>query len=168
MRIVAFSGLLVLAGCVTPDPQLIYTAPAGLTAQTGAMVTGSLNKTNALTSDEQVSLLSIDNQAVQGGSNAWATPVLLPAGLHVLAIEACECGFLSGNFSGSVSLAVDLKPGESYTLHASLPYSAGFFHPEETKAWVTDSTGKTVTQSTATTMERPQQPVFIPMFIPAH
>jgi hypothetical protein len=156
-----FAVLLGLAACA--DPQMSYTVPSGLTAETGANISGSLVQTGLLTSNEKVYVVSVDNKSVTNPN--WQIPVLVSPGLHVLQVLACECGFLT-NASGSVSLATNLQPGKNYVVKATVPVSAGIFHPTEANIWVADASGNTASQKTLATITAPPGPVFIPIFLP--
>jgi hypothetical protein len=161
------AALLGLAGCITP-PQ-IYTPPAGLTTQTGASITGSLVKTGKLANNEKVFIGEIDNQTTAQNGGNLQTPLLVSPGLHVLQIVTCECGGWAETYSGSISIAVNLAPGQNYTARAGIPSSQWLFYaPDKTAiAWLEDSSGKAVATPQQITLSVPPQPVFIPVFIPA-
>lgn len=161
------AALLALAGCA--DQPLNYVTPPGLTAQSGASITGSLVKTGALANNEKVYIGEVDNQVTtQNGSNLQV-PLLVSPGLHVLQIETCECGLWLRSVSGSVSVAVNLQPGQSYIARAGVPSSQWLmFDPNKTTmAWLEDGSGKMVGSPQQVTLTAPPQPILVPIFIPA-
>lgn len=158
---------LTLAGCA--DQPLTYVPPPGLTAQNAASITGSLVKTGTLANNEKVFVGEVDNQVtMQNGSNLQV-PLLVSPGLHVLQIVACECGLWLRSVSGSVSVAVDLKAGQSYIARAGIPTSQWLmFDPSKTTtAWLEDSSGKVVATPAQATLTAPPAPVIVPIIIPA-
>ena len=162
------AALLALTGCA--DQPLNYVAPTGLTAQNGASVTGSFVKTGALANNEKVFVGEIDNRVTtQNGSNLQV-PLLVSPGLHVLQIVACECGLWMRSVSGSVSIAVNLQPGQSYVARAGIPSSQWLmFDPNKTTtAWLEDGSGKVVATPQQATLTAPPAPVIVPIFIAAH
>jgi hypothetical protein len=167
-RTALLAALLILAGCA-PDQPLAYAPPAGLTPQTGASITGSLVKTGKLANNEKVFVSEIDNKVTaQNGANLQ-TPLLVSPGLHVLQIATCECGGWVESYSGSISIAVNLQPGQTYIARAGVPSSQYLLYaPDKTvMAWLEDGSGKAVAAPQQVTMSAPPAPVFIPVFIPA-
>jgi hypothetical protein len=162
------AALMALAGCA--DQPLNYVPPAGLTAQNGASITGSLVQTGALANNEKVFIGEVDNQVTtQNGSNL-DVPLLVSPGLHVLQIVTCECGLWLRSVSGSVSVAVNLQPGQNYVARAGIPTSQWLmFDPNKTTtAWLEDGHGKMVAAPQQATLTAPPGPVFVPIIVPVH
>jgi hypothetical protein len=162
------AAFLGLAGCA-PDQPLTYVPPPGLTAQTGASITGSLVKTGALADNEKVFIGEIDNQVTtQNGANLQV-PLLVSPGLHVVEIVICECGGWAKSYSGSVSIAVNLQLGQRYVARAGIPASQFLFYAPDktTMAWLEDGSGKAVAAPQQAMLTAPPAPVFIPIFISA-
>lgn len=165
LLLVAF---LALTGCA--DQPARYAPSPELTTQNGASITGSLVKTGTLANNEKIFISEIDNQVTtQNGSN-FQVPLLVAPGLHVLKIVACECGLWLRSVSGSVSIAVNLQPGQSYVARAGIPTSKWLmFDPNKTTvAWLEDGSGKIVTAPQQATLTPPSSTVIIPVFTPAH
>jgi hypothetical protein len=168
-RVAARFGILAsvfaLAACAEPAA-LVYTPPPGLTAQTGATVIGSQLKTSMLRSNISFVLAQVDNKDTQLTKSGWKTPTLVPPGLHVLNLVSCECGGLTTQM-GNVSLPVDLVAGKTYIIEGTIPSFAIMLDPGIGQIWLADTSGNKLTPVTDVAMQVPQQPVFVPVFIPA-
>lgn len=168
LRALLMVTVFALTGCA--DQPARYIAPPGLTAKNGASLTGSLVKTGALANNEKIFVGEIDNRVTTQNSSNFQVPLLVTPGLHVLQIVACECGSWLRSVSGSVSIAVNLQPGQNYVARASLPTSQWLmFDPNKTAmAWLEDGSGKIVAAPQQATLTAPQAPVIIPVLIPSH
>lgn len=162
------AAFLGLAGCA-PDQPLSYVPPPGLTAQNGASITGSLVKTGKLADNEKVFIGQIDNEVTTQNGGNLQVPLLVSPGLHVVQIVTCECGGWAESYSGSISIAVNLQPGQSYVARAGIPSSQWLFYApaKTTMAWLEDGSGKAVTLPQQATLSAPPAPMFVPIFIPA-
>lgn len=164
----AVAALTALSACAAAPP-LNYIQPPGLTAQSAATITGSMDvSTNPLISNTRVALMEVDNQPVKLRFADWQTPTLVTPGIHLLTFGPCQCGGfmnLTGP-AGSITLAANFKSGAVYTLRSSQPVSAGLFTPDRAVAWIEDGSGAPVTTKTPLQFAASPRPVFLPVFIP--
>ncbi|MHB1304281.1 MAG: hypothetical protein ACYCZB_12525 [Acidiphilium sp.] len=87
LSISGFVMAAALAACAAPSPR--YVAPPGLTAQSGALLVGSLTKTTApMLSNATVEAGMIDGARV---TTKWSKPILLAPGPHTIEFGPCLC-----------------------------------------------------------------------------
>jgi hypothetical protein len=132
--------LSMLSACVASPPR--YVAPAGLTTQSAATLTGSKTRTPAkLLPNAFISASAIDGASVSGN---WNKPILLLPGEHTVQFGPCLCDtwYLSPS-SGSVALIADFKADQIYVMRSTIP--ASFYATRTAQVWIQTASGVQVT-----------------------
>jgi hypothetical protein len=125
--LVGVAASISLGACA---PQPGYIPPSSGEAQTATIVGSRLVVTSALAEDIRVLLSAVDQKMTSNTRSAWATPVRVPAGSHVIQLIAVQ-----GGLQAEVAMRVTLEPGRAYAARLDRPRAS-----EPAMIWLEDST----------------------------
>ncbi len=149
IRLLGFALLSVLAGCNAP-PLPGYNPPGLLTRYNSGSVAGSVTvDPNPLMANTYVYLSAVDNLETTMGKNNVKTPILVAPGIHLMTITLCPgVGVFTNEAAGNVTVLATIKPGNSYTLHSTVPTRGMGFSAVTATVWIEDDKGTAITART--------------------
>lgn len=140
-----------------------YAQPAALAPETAATITGSkISNPGALSDDPRAYLVAIDGKLTDDGPRGWDDRVLASSGSHSIGFGV-SLGI--GHIFGFGEATVELKGGQTYTIHSTIPIQIARdeFHAD---GWIEDDNGKAVTDRVPVVLHVAHGGEVIPIIIP--